>query len=58
MSPEQAAGLILRQIEKGKVLSIIDWRYRLIVPLAKILPKWLVQAVMKRKIDKRHRLKN
>jgi short-subunit dehydrogenase len=57
MSPEKAAELILKQIAKTKVLSIIDWRYRLIVPLAKLLPKPLVQAIMKKRLDKRHRFK-
>lgn len=57
MSPEKAAGLILKQIAKTKVLSIIDWRYRLLVSLAKLLPKSIVQAIMKKRVDKRHRFK-
>jgi short-subunit dehydrogenase len=54
MSPEKAAELILKQIDKGKPLSIIDWRYRVAVGLAKLLPKQLVQTLMKRSLDKRH----
>jgi uncharacterized protein len=57
MSPEKAAELILKQIAKVKVLSIIDWRYRLLVLLAKLLPRPLVQAIMKKQVDKRHRFK-
>ncbi len=57
MTPEKAAELILKQIAKAKVLSIIDWRYRVLVPLAKLLPKQLVQAIMKKSVDKRHRFK-
>jgi uncharacterized protein len=58
MSPERAAELILKQIKKGKTLSIIDWRYRLLVPLARLLPERLAATMMKRRIDKRHRFKN
>jgi uncharacterized protein len=57
MSSEKTAELILSQIAKAKVLSIIDWRYRIFVALGKLLPKQLVQAIIKKRLDKRHRLK-
>lgn len=40
---EKAVHLILKQIDTGKAVSIIDWRYRLAVHLARLIPeKWLM----------------
>lgn len=55
MSPEKAAELILKQISRGKSLSIIDWRYKLFVMLGRLLPQRWLQASMKKQIDKRFR---
>ena len=54
MTPDGAAALILEQIEKGKALSIIDWRYRLLVALAKCLPKRLLQAILRSSLRDRY----
>lgn len=54
MQPEKAAELVLKQIAKGRSLSIIDWRYNLFVLFGKLLPKQLLQASMKKQIDKRY----
>jgi uncharacterized protein len=37
LSATHCARLILRQIEKGKGFEIIDWRYKWLVPLARLL---------------------
>lgn len=37
LCPNRCAHLILRQIEKGKGCEIIDWRYKWLVPLARLL---------------------
>lgn len=54
MSAKTAAQLILKQVEKGKTLSIIDWRYQWLVALAKLLPKKLLQLLLKRSLRDRH----
>jgi len=47
MSAEKAVRLILQQIEKGKAVQIIDWRYRLVVFLAKLLvPQKLLRRIL------------
>ena len=57
ITSEKAAALILKKISKGKALSIIDWRTRFLVGLARLLPLKIAQVRMKREIDKRHRFK-
>ncbi len=54
MSPETAAKLILRQLDRPKALSIIDWRYRCAIALAKLLPQRLLLAVLERSLKERH----
>lgn len=54
MSPQTAAKLILKQIEKGKALMIMDWRYRCLIALTKLLPQWLLHCILKRSLKKRH----
>jgi short-subunit dehydrogenase len=54
MPVQRAAKLVLKQIDKGKTLSIIDWRYRLLIGITKLLPNCLVQAILKRSLRKRH----
>jgi uncharacterized protein len=46
MRPETAAQLILKQIESGNPLEIIDARYKCFVALGKLLPKWLQMRLM------------
>ena len=45
--------ILLKQIEKEKPLSIIDWRYRLILSFSKILPSSLLNLFLKKSIGKR-----
>ena len=55
MTPEKAATLILEQIKKGRALSIIDWRYRILVALGKLLPKRVIMhSVLKRRLKDRY----
>lgn len=44
---------LLQQIEKEKSLSIIDWRYRLILSFSKILPSSLLNHFLKKSVRKR-----
>ncbi len=55
MPPEKAAALILKQIAKGKALCIIDWRTRLLVGLARLLPKEVAQTLIKKEVTNRQR---
>lgn len=53
LSPGRAAHLILQQIEQGKSLDIIDWRYKCLVALNALLPKTLSMRFLDRtlKVD-------
>lgn len=53
MSVESAAELVLRQLDKGKALSIIDWRYQIAVSMSRLLPKCLLQAILERSLKDR-----
>lgn len=55
MEPKTAAELILKQIESGKTLSIIDWRYRCLIALIRLLPDRLLQVLLKGSLKKRHK---
>lgn len=54
MQPEHVAEWILKQVETGKRLSIVDWRYRCLIGIARLLPHGLLQALLKRSLKKRH----
>jgi uncharacterized protein len=54
MSSEATAELILKQIEKPRSLSIIDWRYRCLLGLSRLLPKRLLQAVLEKSLEERY----
>jgi short-subunit dehydrogenase len=49
MSPQKAARLIWKQIEKQKPLYVFDWPYRLALSLTACLPKCLVQQLLPKK---------
>lgn len=53
MPLDYAAELVLKELDKGKPLSIIDWRYRLAVGIGRLLPKCLVQAILERNLKGR-----
>ncbi len=57
MTTEKAVSLILEQIEKGKRLSIIDWRYRFAVYLSKFLPSSLLAPFFMSGLKSRHAFK-
>lgn len=54
MSPEKAAELILKQLDKAKPLSIVDWRYRVMVSLCKLLPGSLLQSLLEKSLKERY----
>ncbi len=55
MSPKTAAQLILKQIQSGKTLSIIDWRTCLLVALTRFIPSCFLQPFLLRSLKKRHK---
>jgi uncharacterized protein len=54
MSPEKAAALIIKQIEQGKSFNIIDWRYKCLIALTRLLPNCLLEKILKHSLKKRH----
>lgn len=54
MTAEHAAELIIRQIQRGKSLAIIDWRTRILVTISRLLPAKLLQSLLMRSLKKRH----
>ena len=46
LSSEKAARLILKQIDSRKPIEIIDFRYKCLVALSRILPKALIMRIM------------
>jgi short-subunit dehydrogenase len=56
MSPEKTAQLILKQIDSGKAIEIIDWRYKCFYALSKFLPKSLKMRLMNATLKSRHLL--
>jgi uncharacterized protein len=55
MDKEIAVALILKQIDHLKPLSIIDWRYKCLIALAKLLPKRILFPFLKNSLQERHR---
>lgn len=55
MSSEKAADLILIQLDKAKPLSVIDWRYRFMVNLSRLLPQSLLQSILEKNLEERYR---
>ena len=53
MSAEKVAQEIYKQIQKGQALRIIDWKTRLLIFVAKLIPRQLVAAILQREIRKR-----
>lgn len=53
MSAEKVAQEIYQQIQKGQALRIIDWKTRLLVFAAKLLPQRMIAALLQREIQKR-----
>jgi len=53
-SAQKAARLILTQVDRGKSLSIIDWKYQLLVPIAKLFPQKIVQTLLARTLRERY----
>jgi short-subunit dehydrogenase len=51
MSPEKAVHLILKQIDRGRALEVIDFRYKCLVALSKILPKSLLMRFMNNSVQ-------
>jgi uncharacterized protein len=54
LSQNTAVKLILKQIDTGKQIQIIDWRYRLGVALGKILPKKWREAILINSLTSRY----
>lgn len=53
MSPEYVAQKIWDQIEQGKGVSVIDWRYRLALMLARLTPRCWLEKALGRSISRR-----
>jgi short-subunit dehydrogenase len=47
LSPQEVAAAILKQIDQSKPLQIIDWKYQWLVALSRLLPKTLVQRLLR-----------
>jgi short-subunit dehydrogenase len=58
MPAQTAARLILNQLKTGKAVSIIDWRYRLLIGIAKWLPTFIVQPILKKSLQDRYPVKD
>lgn len=54
MSAETAAKLVLKEMDKGKSLSIIDWRYKAAFAISRLLPKRLLLAFLERRHKERY----
>lgn len=54
LSVEKAAALMLHQIQTGKSVAIIDWRYRLGVAFFHLLPQKVRAAILQRGLSKRY----
>jgi short-subunit dehydrogenase len=46
MSPEKAAKLVLKQINRGTTLEVIDWKYKCLVALRGLIPKSLQMRIL------------
>lgn len=45
LDPDRVAVAGLRDLARGKVLSVVDWRYRLVVAGMRLAPRPLLQAL-------------
>lgn len=45
MDSDTAAGKIARAIDKGKRTYILPWQWKIIVPLVRILPRWVLELI-------------
>jgi short-subunit dehydrogenase len=55
MSVDKCAELIVAQIAKGQRSLIIDWRYRWLVALSRLVPKKILSNLLARRISERIR---
>ncbi len=53
MSPEKVAKAIWKQIERGKRVSIVDWRYSILVALSRLASKRWLQKRLAKSIQQR-----
>lgn len=53
LDPKEVAKAIIKQIEDKKPLQIIDWRYKLLLLLARVLPKRIVMKSLYKSLKKR-----
>jgi len=53
MSSRNAAEKVLKQIEKKRSLQILDWRYRVAIFFAKMIPRSLLSLFLKRSLTSR-----
>jgi len=53
LTPTYVAELIWRQVSKGQQQAILDWRYRFLCSIARLLPRCLVAAWLQRTIQQR-----
>ena len=54
MTAEKAAALLWKQIQKQKPHMVIDWRYRILCRIAKILPSFLITRYLRRALALRY----
>ncbi len=54
MHPEKTAQLILKQIDSGKPVEIIDFRYKCFIALSKLMPQALKMRIMNATLKSRH----
>lgn len=53
MRAENVAKEIYQQIQKREPLRIIDWKTRALIFMARLLPRWLVEAILQKEVQKR-----
>ena len=54
LSAQHAAELILKAAQKGKPLSVIDWRYKILVGMSRLLPRRVLEAVLVKSLKSRY----
>lgn len=45
MQPQKVSRMIVRAIEKKKMVAVIDWRYRVLVFFWRLLPNWIWERI-------------
>jgi uncharacterized protein len=45
LTPEQVAADGLRSLRRGRMVRVVDWRYRILVALLRVAPGALVRAI-------------